>query len=397
MKIMYINTMYSPDFGGGAEVTLKTQVEAVKKLGHEVVVLVTSSVPGVTEDLVNGVRVIRVGLKNIYWPNSYKSPSRFEKGIWHLRDIYNIEMKMLASDIIRREAPDVISLHNLVGWSESIWGLLPSLEIPALQVLHDMYNLCPGSLMFRGDNSCKNRCFSCRSLRLFSPRLSNNVSGVVGVSRFILEKHVENGYFSEVHSKNFIHNTRNMDRNLLKNISPYKGPTRFGFIGTLAPSKGIEFLLKAFEKSFSGVELWVAGDGRPEYMEYLREKYSGVAKFFGHIKPFDFYPNISALIVPSLSEEALGMVVPEAFAFGLPVVGSLRGGIPEMIRHNENGLLFDPDVEGDIEDCISKLINNPRLLLDLGAEAKSAADPYLDTEAWAKKYIKIFSEISGHE
>ena len=389
--------MYSPDFGGGAEVTLKTQVEAVKKLGHEVVVLATSSKPGINEDLVNGVRVIRVGLKNIYWPNGYKSPSRFEKGIWHLRDVYNIEMKSLASQVIERESPSVISLHNLVGWSESIWGLLPSLEIPALQVLHDMYNLCPGSLMFKGDNSCKKRCFSCRTLRLLSPRLSNNVSGVVGVSKFILEKHIENGYFSAVNSRNFIHNTRNMDKELLSNVMPYRGPTRFGFIGTLAPSKGIEFLLKSFQKSFNGAELWVAGEGRPEYVEYLRENYSNVAKFCGHIKPFDFYPNISALIVPSLSEEALGMVVPEAFAFGLPVVGSLRGGIPEMINHNVNGLLFDPDVDGSLEDCVSKLINDSQLLLNLGEAARKAANPYLDTEAWAKKYIKIFSEISGHE
>lgn len=397
MKVMYINTMYSPDVGGGAEVTLKTQVEAVKKLGHEVVVLATSSKPGVNEDVVDGVRVIRVGLRNIYWPNGYKSPSRLEKGIWHLRDVYNFEMKGLASQVIERESPNVISIHNLVGWSESIWDLLPSLKIPAIQVLHDMYNLCPGSLMFKGDNSCKRRCFSCRSLRLFSPRLSNNVTCVVGVSQFILEKHIENGYFSSVRLRYSIHNTRDMDKELLRNAIPYRGPIRFGFIGTLAPSKGIEFLLKSFEKNFVGVELWVAGEGKPEYVEYLRDKYSNVAKFCGYIKPFDFYPNISALIVPSLSEEALGMVVPEAFAFGLPVIGSLRGGIPEMIKNNINGLLFDPLVDGDLECCVSKFINDSQLLLNFGEAARRAAIPYLDTDTWAKKYIKIFSEISGHE
>jgi glycosyltransferase involved in cell wall biosynthesis len=51
-----------------------------------------------------------------------------------------------------------------------------------------------------------------------------------------------------------------------------------------------------------------------------------------------------------VGDEALGMVVVESFAFGIPVIGSNTGGIPEMISESINGMLFDPYKEGDLEE-----------------------------------------------
>ncbi len=53
----------------------------------------------------------------------------------------------------------------------------------------------------------------------------------------------------------------------------------------------------------------------------------------------------SALIVPSTCRETFGMVVVEAFAFGKPVIASRIGGLQELVRDGETGLLVEP---GDI-------------------------------------------------
>jgi len=61
-------------------------------------------------------------------------------------------------------------------------------------------------------------------------------------------------------------------------------------------------------------------------------------------------------IIPEfyVGNEALGMVVVESFAFGVPVIGSNTGGIPEMISEGINGMLFDPYKEGDLEEKMLK-------------------------------------------
>ena len=92
MKILYVNTYYDPNFGGGAEITLKTLVEGMKEQGHDVVVLCLTADKNNTEETVNGVRVTRVNLENYYWPLQKTKRSPVKKILWHLRDAYNLSL-----------------------------------------------------------------------------------------------------------------------------------------------------------------------------------------------------------------------------------------------------------------------------------------------------------------
>src|SRR5690606_276924 len=118
-----------------------------KSLGHEVVVASLHPETAAQVDEVNGVKVIRVPLKNGYWPYRDTPPSKLSKLAWHVRDRKNPAMGQTIRQILKEEQPDVVSCHNLAGWSISVWDEIHAFGIPIIQVLHDFYLLCPNSNM----------------------------------------------------------------------------------------------------------------------------------------------------------------------------------------------------------------------------------------------------------
>ncbi len=394
MKILYLNTLYSPDYGGGAEVSLKTLVEGMQSLGHEVVVLTLSQDKGVSEELIDGVRVIRAGLRNIYWHHGNKSSSVYKRLRWHFNDINNTDMAQVVKEVVLSEKPDIVSCHNLSGWSVSAWKSVDEIGVPVVQVLHDLYTLCPNVNMFKANKACKQQCMKCKLFRLNHPRMSTKVKAVVGVSQYILDRHLSFGMFHEAKVKTSIKNTRNYDVSLLPEYSTDSdGVIRFGFIGTLSKAKGIEYLIREFSKlNLDHVQLIVAGTGDADYVDYIKSIAGNNVVFLGQTTPKVFYPQIDTLVVPSLWQEPLGMVVAEAFIYGIPVIGSRRGGIPEMILHKQNGYLFDPDNEGELLSLLEGIINKPSVLKAMKSDVLSSSKPFLDVEHWVGKYLDVYEQ-----
>jgi hypothetical protein len=60
MRILYINTLYYPDVGGGAELILKSQAEGMVEMGHDVGVITLGATPGIAQEVINGVKIWRV-------------------------------------------------------------------------------------------------------------------------------------------------------------------------------------------------------------------------------------------------------------------------------------------------------------------------------------------------
>ena len=399
MKILFTNAFYNPNIQGGAEITLQHLAERLQARGHEVSILTTGPLESecLLEDNINGVRVFRAKLFNIYWHYGKDRPYPLKRALWHVFDIYNPVMGKEVFNIVRRIRPDVVSLHNLAGFSAAAWHAIKRTGTPMVQVLHDYYSLCPNNNMFRTNKACSHRCMRCRLFRFLHPKLSNLVDAVVGVSRFVIDRHLNNGLFKNAQFKQVIYNTRSLIDLPKEVIARPRLPIRFGFMGTLTPSKGIELLLEFFIKvKNNNAELFVAGSGKLYYEEMLKERFSTPRIHFLEYVPTErFFPQIDALIVPSLCHDSLPGVVFESLAYGVPVIASNRGGIPEMIQHGVNGFLFDPYCPGQLESTIRRVTKDRNLIEAMRETCISTAKPFLNIEKWTDKWEALYGKVSG--
>jgi len=138
---------------------------------------------------------------------------------------------------------------------------------------------------------------------------------------------------------------------------------RFGFIGTLAPHKGVDVLLAAFcGLGDAGVrlDLWGSPAVHPAYAESLRR----AARDDPRVRFRGAFPEgaqesvlaeLDAIVVPSVWWENTPLVLLEALAGGRPVVASAIGGVPELVAHGVSGLLVPPRDADALREALGRL------------------------------------------
>ena len=400
MKILFIHTIHEPARrGGGAEVVVWETIKGLQAAGHDCVLLSTTDQPGLHCHEYQGVTVWLAGIKNIYWHGRAEKSATPARMIWHLIDSYSTMMQGYVREVVHIEQPQIISAHDLMGFSiANTWKTARKCGVPLVQVLHGYEAICAKASMYKRGHICRSQCASCRILRLPHRASSNQVAAVVGVSQFILDLHVAEGYFSTVRMRHVINNARSMHSLELDAASPTDPHTgiRFGYIGRLDPPKGVEPLIDAFRQLLQpDAELWIAGTGKPGYEASLRQRAQGDPRirFLGRVRPVEFFPQVDAVVVPSLWNDNLPGVVFEAFAFGRPVIGARRGGIVEMVRDGENGFLIEPNNLVNLQGALNRLIESDVLLHGLAENARISAARFTDVTAYVEKHLNLYTEI----
>jgi glycosyltransferase involved in cell wall biosynthesis len=103
-------------------------------------------------------------------------------------------------------------------------------------------------------------------------------------------------------------------------------------------------------------------------------------------------------ILPSF-EDNCPMVILEAAAAGLPFAASRVGGIPDLIKHNVSGLLFDPSSSDEISGVIERLVSEKQSRLALAESALASCKKHFAAESVAREHLGIYStalkRISG--
>ncbi|WP_339758955.1 glycosyltransferase family 4 protein [Algoriphagus aquimarinus] len=392
MKILYINSLYSPLIEGGAEISLKLIVEGMKSLGHEVVVLSLMPEKGMKKELVDGVTVYRAGLQNGYWPYSKAKKNKLSRLAWHYRDQSNDAMAQVVEEILLAEKPDIVSCHNLAGWSAAVWNPIHQAGIPIVQVLHDLYLLCPNSNMFKNEQTCQTQCLSCKLLRSNHADKSSQVSAVVGISNSILQRFIEFGYFANA-SKNIIYNTRTISNPAPKSARRAGQSMRFGYLGTLSKVKGMEWLIEQFKKLDFEASLSIAGKGDKVYENQLKELAEGSnIEFVGYVNSTEFLAEMDVLIVPSLWEEPLGMVAIEALANHVPVIANKRGGLQETVKDEINGLYCYDSEPDSLSAAMRQLYENPEQYNQFSQAARESVASILDADRMIGEYEAVLKE-----
>ncbi|MFZ2190240.1 MAG: glycosyltransferase family 4 protein [Candidatus Magasanikiibacteriota bacterium] len=139
-----------------------------------------------------------------------------------------------------------------------------------------------------------------------------------------------------------------------------------GFVGRLEQVKGCEYLIKALPLLNFAYKVLIVGQGsQKKILENLAVNLGISDKiiFVGYLKNvIMIYSLLDTLVVPSVSE-SFGLSVVEAQSMGVPVVASGSSGLVEIIKDNENGLLFKVQDPVDLAKKI-KLVKDEVLLSD---------------------------------
>ena len=403
VKILLLNTLYPPHVLGGAERSVQDLAEALAAQDIEVVVASTARRGGASTKMVNGVKVVHLPIANLHWPFDRVLRSPAHRKLWHLIDAYNPAMKAEVARLIRQERPSIVHTNNLQGMSVAVWRAASASRTPILHTLHDYYLTCARCLRYRNGKNCQRTCWGCLPFLLARRRAAACVAGVVGVSRFILDQHCDRGFFSGARF-----------RSVIRHVCPPAVRARaadstapsvtFGYLGRLTPEKGVNFLLDTFAaRSDGNWKLLVAGEGADGYRQWLAQQYSRMGdrsaiRFLGWLDPAQFFSHIDILLVPSLWPEPLPRVIQEAQIHGVPIVGSRRGGIPELVEDGVTGLLFDPDAPKTLGAVIDRMMEDRSLAGRLGQNALCRARenaPEHVVEEYRKAYRAVLGPTGG--
>lgn len=389
MKVLIISSLYYPNGIGGAEKNTQVVAEEFASRNIEVVVVTTSDRDYV--DFVNGVKVCYVRTRNLYWGLHSKYQNKYKKPLWHLLDAYNPLIAPKIDEIIRREKPDVAQTNALSGFSAAVWQSLKKYNIPILHILHDHYLLCLKTNMFSNNMNCPGQCLPCKLLSVPKRKLSGLVDSVAGVSSYILNRHLDYGFFGNARFKITLPNVFDISQHQAK---PVSDKLKFGFVGLLSPGKGIEFLLQYFA-DLKDTSLLVFGRAEtPEYENQLKIKYKDTnIKFMGYNSDLkEVYSTFNVLIIPSLWNETAGRVVIEANSYGLPVIASNRGGIAEFVEDGETGFVFNPDEPGELVKTVKWFMNNNDRIAAMSGKCLQKAQEFSKDKV-IEKYINAHIDL----
>lgn len=170
-------------------------------------------------------------------------------------------------------------------------------------------------------------------------------------------------------------------------------------VGSLIRRKGHDVLLRAMaglEAQGRPARLLIAGEGSERAaLEALARDLgiTGSVRFLGEFSnPGPLYAAADVFVLASRSE-ALPLALLEAAHFALPAVASQVGGIPEIVRDGETGMLVPPDDPAALSDALSRLMADAALRRTIGAAAQAQARAHFTVLAMLTSFEKAYADL----
>jgi glycosyltransferase involved in cell wall biosynthesis len=173
------------------------------------------------------------------------------------------------------------------------------------------------------------------------------------------------------------------------------------FVGGLLPVKGLDLLLDAFEKvlkqrPYARLCLVGAGSMERELTERIQsqhwEENVRLLGLLPHLRLVERYNRTKVVVMPSRSE-GLPLVAMEAALVGKPVVAFGVGGISEIVVDGKTGIVVAPHDVSELADAMIKLLEQPNLAVEMGAQARARALSLFDPSVMAARYGQLYEEV----
>jgi len=349
VKIAIIQNYIRPYSVGGAEINVEYFARHLAEKGIPTV-LITSGKNLKMEVLSphRHLKLYRFYPLNLYFnypPNVRRN--KIIKVLWWVLNLWNPFVYLNVRAILKREKPNLVNIRNFYGFSPSVFTAAKSLKLPVIFTAHDFFALCKNSSFLKNETVCQEKCLVCSLWGSWNRIFMKEI-------KFHFLSEFSAGLYHQYLSPKGLFIAPNPvylnEEEIKKNISlrtkmlSERQSIRFIFLGRLSRHKGLMTLLNAFSKvRCKNAELLIGGEGeiKKDVEDYVkidpRIKYLGFVK--GERKN-EALLSADVLVLPSEWYEVSPLTIQEAYGFGLPVIGTDLGSIPEHIDTRETGWLF---------------------------------------------------------
>jgi glycosyltransferase involved in cell wall biosynthesis len=169
-------------------------------------------------------------------------------------------------------------------------------------------------------------------------------------------------------------------------------------VGRFAPPKNHALLIEAFAQVRSDAPLYLLLVGGGELENAVRQQVAALGlqervRFLGVRADVADILRASDVFVLSSRVEGNPMSVMEAMAAGLPVVSTAVGGVPELVREGETGLLVPSEDAGALAQAMQALVDDPVRRQAMGAAARQHAIAHFDIRHTVRMYEELYERL----
>lgn len=282
---------------------------------------------------------------------------------------------------IRAFRPDVIHIADSYAIYVPHWPWLKLYPIVFTQ--HDPLTHAGDVFRFSSRLIHKTQQNLSQAIVVHGQYLRNIVVGDQGVAagRVHVIPHGEYGFFRQWQNPN------------LKKI-----PRSVLLFGRMYPYKGLDTLLqslKILERRGRPVRLILAGSGDlTPYRARLASLDQPLIenRFIKDQEVISYFQQAEAVVLP-YKEASQSGIIPIAFPAGVPVIATRVGALPEILQHEKNALLVEPDQPLQLADAIERVLQDPILRATLIQGGKTTAETRLAWPAIARQYRHIYESV----
>lgn len=317
--------------------------------------------------------------------------------------------------VVRDFKPDVVHLHNIYHHlSPSILRPLASRSIPTVMTLHDYKLACPTYRFLDKGQICEaclggnyrqaviRRCnrgsLTASALNAVEMRLHMSFGAYEPVQLFLCPSGFLAGKMREAGV--FPNRMRHIPHFVVTAGVEVKSQPGGGavFAGRLSEEKGVDTLIEA--AAVAGIHLDIAGEG-PEMagLKALAERLAaGLVTFHGRLPLSEVRELLragSVAALPARWYENQPLSILDAFACGVPVVGSNLGGIPEVIEDRVDGYLISPDDPAELADRLRAIADFSGSSYEMGLAGRRKVEQHFSVEGHLNNIDAAYAEAAA--
>ncbi|GAW92001.1 glycosyltransferase family 4 protein [Calderihabitans maritimus] len=389
MNIAILHWAFPPTIGG-VETHLAILAPELVKRGCQVHLLTGSEDNEDEESYYQGVRVVRTPLMNLNNLRSLKVSSLAG------------QIKKEIIEFIEEAQPELIHAHNMHYFSpvhtEILAEIRAKTDIPLILTAHNVW-----------DDELWGKMI----------KMAEIWDGVIAVSYYIKKELIKAGYRAErikvihhgIDAEKFKPPTEEDLQKILEEYPQFKGRRIIFHPARMSLAKGCDYSVRALKiiaKEFPEVLLVMSGNQK--IVDWVDCQEREVNMVMGLVEEFGLQNNVFAThfpwptmpriyqtaeicIYPSSFEEPFGLVMLESMATAKPIVVSRSGGMPEIVRHGENGFIVERRNPEDLAEKCIRLLKRPARARKMGEVGRQMVEKLYTKEIMTENTLEFYKSV----